>query len=385
MTSLAALDAPVESPTARLLRHPRRAPSASPTWNGCPRATARSPTGRRGPHQPLWLRCGHGASRRRGPTRSRRPSSPGPGSRSSCPPAPRPASRWATCCLGSRWRCNGTGTTLYLAPTKALAADQARAIADLGLEQVRAATYDGDTPTEERDWARRHADVVLTNPDMLHHALLPGHARWASYLKRLSLVVVDECHGYRGVFGSHVAHGAAAVAADRRALRRRPGVRARLGHRVRARPDGAAAARPAGGRGDRRRVAARGARRRAVGAAAAARRRAASRPVLLPCRYAGPRPRRRADLLADLVVGGVRTVAFVRSRRGAESVALGARRALARVRRRRSSGGSRRTGRVISPRSGGPSSAHCTAAGCWGSRRPTPSSSAWTSAGSTRC
>ncbi|HZP15143.1 MAG TPA: DEAD/DEAH box helicase, partial [Nocardioides sp.] len=62
----------------------------------------------------------------------------------------------------------GAGSTLYLAPTKALAADQLRAVEDLGLDGVRAATYDGDTPIEERDWARRHADVVLTNPDMLH-------------------------------------------------------------------------------------------------------------------------------------------------------------------------------------------------------------------------
>ena len=97
-------------------------------------------------------------------------------------------------------------TALYLSPTKALAADQLRAIACLGIDGVRPATYDGDTPREEREWIRQHARFVLTNPDMLHHSLLPGHARWGVFLRRLAYVVVDECHMYRGVFGSHVAH-----------------------------------------------------------------------------------------------------------------------------------------------------------------------------------
>jgi DEAD/DEAH box helicase domain-containing protein len=97
-------------------------------------------------------------------------------------------------------------TVLYLSPTKALAADQLRAVARLGLEGVRPATYDGDTPREEREWIRQHSRFVLTNPDMLHHSLLPGHARWGVFLRRLAYVVIDECHSYRGVFGSHVAH-----------------------------------------------------------------------------------------------------------------------------------------------------------------------------------
>ncbi|WP_433828075.1 DEAD/DEAH box helicase [Actinoplanes sp. CA-015351] len=97
-------------------------------------------------------------------------------------------------------------TVLYLSPTKALAADQLRAVARLGLDGVRPATFDGDTPREEREWVRQHARFVLTNPDMLHHSLLPGHARWGVFLRRLSYVVIDECHTYRGVFGSHVAH-----------------------------------------------------------------------------------------------------------------------------------------------------------------------------------
>ena len=75
----------------------------------------------------------------------------------------------------------------------------------LNLTAVRAATYDGDTPREERDWVRRHGRLVLTNPDMLHRGVLPRHADWASFLRGLRYVVVDECHTYRGVFGSHVA------------------------------------------------------------------------------------------------------------------------------------------------------------------------------------
>jgi DEAD/DEAH box helicase domain-containing protein len=94
---------------------------------------------------------------------------------------------------------------LYLSPTKALATDQLRAVRALNLVAVRAATYDGDTPREERDWVRRHGRFVLTNPDMLHRGILPRHGDWASFLRHLRYVVVDECHSYRGVFGSHVA------------------------------------------------------------------------------------------------------------------------------------------------------------------------------------
>jgi DEAD/DEAH box helicase domain-containing protein len=96
-------------------------------------------------------------------------------------------------------------TALYLAPTKALAHDQLRALRAFRLPQIRAAAYDGDTPAAEREAIRRTANVVLTNPDMLHAGLLPGHRRWGDFLHRLALVVVDECHVARGVFGSHVA------------------------------------------------------------------------------------------------------------------------------------------------------------------------------------
>ncbi|SLM97436.1 DEAD/DEAH box helicase [Brevibacterium yomogidense] len=96
-------------------------------------------------------------------------------------------------------------TTLYLSPTKALAADQLTSLRELVLKGLRPSTYDGDTPRADRDWARRHANLILTNPDMLHRSLLPGHERFSSVLKRLDYVVVDEAHRYRGVFGSHVA------------------------------------------------------------------------------------------------------------------------------------------------------------------------------------
>jgi DEAD/DEAH box helicase domain-containing protein len=93
---------------------------------------------------------------------------------------------------------------LYLYPTKALAQDQARALAELHAPNVRAAIYDGDTPGERRWQIRRWANVILTNPDMLHVGVLPHHDRWADVLHNLRYVVVDEAHVYRGVFGSHV-------------------------------------------------------------------------------------------------------------------------------------------------------------------------------------
>ncbi|MDQ1437356.1 MAG: box helicase protein [Acidimicrobiaceae bacterium] len=107
------------------------------------------------------------------------------------------------------------GTALLLYPTKALAQDQLRALGDLaeagaagaaGAAGLVPAVYDGDTPTDIRAWARRHATAVLTNPDMLHVGILPNHARWATFLMRLRYVVVDELHMLRGIFGTHIAH-----------------------------------------------------------------------------------------------------------------------------------------------------------------------------------
>lgn len=95
-------------------------------------------------------------------------------------------------------------TVLYLAPTKALAHDQLSGLRALGLG-TRISTHDGDSSRDERDWSRRHAEYLLTNPDMLHRSMLPTHERWADFFGDLRFVVVDECHHYRGVFGAHVA------------------------------------------------------------------------------------------------------------------------------------------------------------------------------------
>jgi DEAD/DEAH box helicase domain-containing protein len=96
---------------------------------------------------------------------------------------------------------------LYLYPTKALAQDQARGLGAFGLTKLlRPAIYDGDTPREARADIRRRANVVLTNPDMLHVGILPNHPAWAELFANLAIVVIDEAHVYRGVFGSHVAN-----------------------------------------------------------------------------------------------------------------------------------------------------------------------------------
>ncbi|HEX6936530.1 MAG TPA: DEAD/DEAH box helicase, partial [Actinomycetes bacterium] len=219
----------------------------------------------------------------------------------------------------------GTPTTLYLSPTKALAADQLRALSALGLTELRAAAYDGDTPMESRDWVRQHASYVLTNPDMLHRSLLPGHPRWARFLRDLRYVVVDECHRYRGVFGSHVAsvlrrlqrvsahYGGSPTFVLASATVSEPEVSAArlVGHEVvPVTEDGSP-------RGELLF--------------------ALWEPPLTALAGEHDAPVRRsttaevADLLTDLVADGVRSVAFVRSRRAAETVALTARRLLAEV------------------------------------------------------
>ncbi len=231
-------------------------------------------------------------------------------------------------------------TVLYLSPTKALAADQLRGVARLALDGIRPATYDGDTPREEREWIRQHSRFVLTNPDMVHRSLLPGHAAWGTFLRRLRYVIIDECHIYRGVFGSHVAH----------VLRRLRRACARYGSS----PVFMLASATSG---DPAHAACRltGLPVEAVtedhsprGAVTFA----LWEPPLLPPPAGAPGPRshpdataatagteppaqvRRsalretADLLADAVAAGTRTLAFIRSRRGAEVVASAARRAL---------------------------------------------------------
>jgi DEAD/DEAH box helicase domain-containing protein len=95
---------------------------------------------------------------------------------------------------------------LYLYPTKALAQDQGRSLARLGAPNLRAAIYDGDTPKDERPAIRRRSNLVLTNPDMLHVGILPHHRNWGDFISNLEWVVIDEAHTYRGVFGSNVAN-----------------------------------------------------------------------------------------------------------------------------------------------------------------------------------
>ncbi len=223
---------------------------------------------------------------------------------------------------------------LYLAPTKALAGDQLRGLRALieaadpaggGVANLRPATYDGDTPTDERDWVRAHASWILTNPDMLHHGILPQHGRWSSYLRRLRYVVVDECHSYRGLFGAHVSHvlrrlqrlcasyGAHPVFILASATVADPAVSA---ERLIGRPAAAVAD---------------------DGSPRGARVFALWEPPLTALRGEQGAPLRRAAgseaarLLADLVVAGGRTLAFVRSRRGAELTALSTQRLLREV------------------------------------------------------
>lgn len=101
---------------------------------------------------------------------------------------------------------NGRATALMMFPTKALAQDQLRSLAGLGVEPIQAATFDGDTPWESRRFVRNRSNVILTNPEMLHNSILPNHGRWAAFIRRLRYVVIDELHVLRGVFGTHVSH-----------------------------------------------------------------------------------------------------------------------------------------------------------------------------------
>jgi DEAD/DEAH box helicase domain-containing protein len=217
-------------------------------------------------------------------------------------------------------------TALYLSPTKALAADQLRALAELDVAGVRPAPYDGDTSLDERDWAHRHSRWIFSNPDMLHRSLLPRHVHWATFLRRLRYVVLDECHTYRGLFGSHVAL----------LLWRLQRVCARYGARPVFVLASATVADPAGfaGRLTGRDVTA------VVedGSPSAGRTVVLWEPAVVPelvgengAPVRRPAGSEAARMLADLVLEGARTLAFVRSRRGAEVAALQAQRLLAEV------------------------------------------------------
>lgn len=219
-------------------------------------------------------------------------------------------------------------TALYISPTKALAADQLSSLRSLRFEDVRTATYDGDTDPSERRWIREHADVILCNPDMLHHAILPHHAGWSRFFRRLRYVIVDEAHSYRGVFGSHVAV----------LLRRLTRIAAHFG----ASPTfiGASATSASPQESFAKLIGADPADVTAVEQDTSPR---GSRTVVLwepeqsPGGSDNGAPRRRtvtaeaSDMLTDLVLRQIRTIAFIRSRRGAETIAQNARRQLEEV------------------------------------------------------
>ncbi|MCM0622658.1 DEAD/DEAH box helicase [Nocardioides bruguierae] len=215
-------------------------------------------------------------------------------------------------------------SVLYVSPTKALAQDQLASVRGLGLD-VRATTHDGDSTPEQREWARDHGEYLLTNPDMLHRSMLPGHERWSGFWRSLRYVVLDECHHYRGVFGAHVghvvrrlrrvaaAHGADPVFVLASATVAEPAATGRLLTGLEVRPvtdDGSPRGSVSVGLWEPPLTS-------ATGENGAPVRRSASTET--------------AGLLADLVAGGTRTLAFVRSRRGVEQVALTAADAVAEV------------------------------------------------------
>jgi DEAD/DEAH box helicase domain-containing protein len=199
---------------------------------------------------------------------------------------------------------------LYLYPSKALAQDQARWLAGLKLPALRQAIYDGDTPKEGRSAIRQRSNLVLTNPDMLHVGILPNHDAWGDFFANLAVVVVDEAHIYRGVFGSHVGN----------VLRRLRRIARAYGTEPRFVMTSATIANPA-----QLANGLTGLEFELIdndGAPFAGREVILCNPPLLD-----ERTGRRASalsesaaLFADLVAAGVRTICFARSRKGAELI-----------------------------------------------------------------
>jgi DEAD/DEAH box helicase domain-containing protein len=199
---------------------------------------------------------------------------------------------------------------LYLYPTKALAQDQARKLSALTLPFLNHAIYDGDTPREDRPGLRRRSNLILTNPDMVNVGLLPHHQGWGDFMANLRWIVVDEAHTYRGVFGSHVAN----------VLRRLRRV-ARL---YRAEPTFLLASATIANPGElaERLIGEPVSVVSSDGAPKAGRRIVIWNPPVIDERT----QRRRstlsegAELLADLVAEGMRTICFLRSRKGIELI-----------------------------------------------------------------
>jgi DEAD/DEAH box helicase domain-containing protein len=220
---------------------------------------------------------------------------------------------------------NPRARALYLSPTKALGHDQLRSAIALtdavpALAGVAPSSYDGDSPGEVRRFARERSRWIFSNPDMIHLSLLRNHPRWAVFLRNLQFVVVDECHYYRGIFGSNVAM------VLRRLLR--------LCSRYSSAPTvifaSATTAQPAATASEL--IGQTVAEVTDDGSPHGARTVALWEPALLTDRYGenGAPVRRSAGaeaarVMADLIAEGARTLTFVRSRRGAELTALGAR------------------------------------------------------------
>ena len=104
---------------------------------------------------------------------------------------------------------NPEARAFYLFPTKALSRDQLAGLLDLAAAsdlELKCEVYDGDTPSDTRQSIRQNAQVMITNPDMIHQAILPHHPKWKRALESLEYVVIDEMHTYTGVFGSHFAN-----------------------------------------------------------------------------------------------------------------------------------------------------------------------------------
>ncbi|UXA13074.1 DEAD/DEAH box helicase [Mycobacterium sp. SMC-8] len=230
---------------------------------------------------------------------------------------------------------NPRARALYLSPTKALGHDQLRAATALtaavpGLADVAPSPYDGDSPSEVRRFARERSRWIFSNPDMIHLSLLRNHARWAVFLRHLQYVVVDECHYYRGIFGSNVAM----------VLRRLLRLCARYsaaGSEF-AGPTvifaSATTAQPAATASEL--IGQTVVEVTEDGSPQGARTVALWEPALMTDLLGenGAPVRRSAGaeaarVMADLIVEGARTLTFVRSRRGAELTALGARDRLA--------------------------------------------------------
>jgi DEAD/DEAH box helicase domain-containing protein len=197
---------------------------------------------------------------------------------------------------------------IYLYPTKALAQDQARKLTELRAPFLRHAIYDGDTPKEERAPIRQRSNLILTNPDMLNVSVLPNHRQWGDVLANLAWIVVDEAHVYRGVFGSHVGN----------VLRRLRRVARAYGTEPRFVLTSATIANPLelgeGLTGHELRLVDRD------GAPHAERRVVMWNPELLDEKSGKRRSAlgEAADLLAELVERDVRTIVFMKSRRGVE-------------------------------------------------------------------